>query len=47
MTVASVATVAVVVMVALGLVVGLAWVDYTDEADHQRRMARARQRRHG
>jgi len=34
-------------LIALGLIVGLAWVDYTDEADHQRRMARAQRRRHG
>ncbi len=49
MSVASVVTAAVVVVVvvALGLIVGLAWVDYTDEADHQRRMARAQRRRHG
>ncbi len=31
-----------VVLVALGLMVGLAWVDYADEVDHRRRMARAR-----
>ena len=31
-----------VVLVALGLIVGLAWVDYADEVDHRRRMTRAR-----
>jgi len=35
-----------VVLVALGLVVGLAWMDHQDEVDHRRRMARAR-RQHG
>jgi len=36
-----------VVLVGLGLIVALLWVDQQDEHAHRRRMARTKARRHG
>jgi len=44
---AGVVAAGLVVLVVVGLVVGLLLVDYLDECDHQRRLARARRRQHG
>lgn len=44
---AGVVAAGLVILVALVLVVGLAWVDYVDEQVHRRRMARGNGRRDG
>jgi len=44
---AGVVAAGLVVLVALGLVVGLLLADWQDECAHQRRMAQARRRQHG
>jgi len=46
-SVAGVLVAGLVVLVAMGLIIGLGWVDYEDEQDHRRWMARARRQRHG
>ncbi len=47
MSAAGVVAAGLVILVALVLVVGLAWVDYVDEQVHRRRMARGNGRRDG